>query len=83
MFSGTVTGLDGNFYTDQPPFCSVSILATSTDDSTIILIWMPVTWNRRFESTGNGGYAGSMAIDGPAMVVERLFRRAGSRCTVI
>jgi len=29
---------------------------------------MPVTWNGRLESTGNSGYAGSMAIDGRAMV---------------
>lgn len=67
--SGSVTGPDGKVYSNLPPFCSVSILAMPSPDSAInILLWMPETWNGRFEGTGNGGYAGSMGIDGPAMV---------------
>lgn len=67
--SGKVTGPDGKVYANLPSFCSVSILATPTTDSAInILLWMPKNWSGRFEGTGNGGYAGNMAIDAPAMV---------------
>lgn len=68
--SGNVTGPDGKNYTGLPSFCQVTIVATPTSDSLInILLWMPdTTWNGRFEGTGNGGYAGNMAIDAFAMV---------------
>ncbi len=68
--SGKVTGPDGKNYTGLPSFCQVTIVATPTDDSAInILLWMPDnTWNGRFQGTGNGGYAGNMAIDAFAMV---------------
>ena len=68
--SGNVTGPDGKNYTGLPSFCQVTIVATPTNDSAInILLWMPDnTWNGRFQGTGNGGYAGNMAIDAFAMV---------------
>lgn len=67
--TGTVRGPDGTNYTGLPKFCSVSILATPSSDSAInIQLWMPENWNGRFEGTGNGGYAGNMAIAAPAMV---------------
>ena len=68
--SGNVTGPDGRNYTGLPSFCQVTIVATPTNDSAInILLWMPDnTWNGRFQGTGNGGYAGNMAIDAFAMV---------------
>jgi feruloyl esterase len=68
--SGNVTGPDGKNYSGLPSFCSVTILATPSSDSTInYLLWIPDnTWNGRFEATGNGGYGGNMAIDGPAMI---------------
>ncbi|MES2633551.1 MAG: tannase/feruloyl esterase family alpha/beta hydrolase [Pseudomonadota bacterium] len=61
---------DGNTYTGLPPFCKVSVVATPTPDSLInIEVWLPQTWNGRFEGVGNGGYAGSLAASAPAMVV--------------
>jgi feruloyl esterase len=68
--SGRVRGPDGKNYTGLPSFCQVTIVATPTNDSAInILLWMPDnTWNGRFQGTGNGGYAGNMAIDTFAMV---------------
>jgi pimeloyl-ACP methyl ester carboxylesterase len=68
--SGEVRGPDGKNYTGLPSFCSVTILATPTNDSLInYLLWLPVSgWNGRFEATGNGGYGGNVAIDAPAMV---------------
>lgn len=68
--SGTVKAPDGKTYAGLPSFCNVTILATPSGDSAInILLWMPTaTWNGRFEGTGNGGYAGNMAIDAPALI---------------
>jgi feruloyl esterase len=68
--SGNVTGPDGQNYTGLPSFCQVTIVATPSSDSLInILLWLPDnTWNGRFQGTGNGGYAGNMAIDAFAMV---------------
>ena len=67
---GKVKGPDGKNYTGLPSFCSVTILAAPTNDSAInYLLWIPDnTWNGRFMATGNGGYAGNMAIDAQAMV---------------
>jgi hypothetical protein len=46
------------------------ITATPTPDSLInIELWMPTdSWNGRFEGTGNGGYAGTVALSVPAMI---------------
>ncbi len=64
------TAPDGRTYQAVPPFCEVSITATPTPDSLItIALWMPNPgWNGRFEGTGNGGYAGTVALSVPAMI---------------
>jgi feruloyl esterase len=61
---------DGQTYTGLPPFCRVTALSTPTPDSLInIEVWMPSSsWNRRFVGTGNGGYAGTIAVSVPAMI---------------
>jgi feruloyl esterase len=43
-----------------PPFCRVTSIAKTSNDSEIrIEIWMPEkNWNGRLEGTGNGGFAG-------------------------
>ncbi|KQT09317.1 hypothetical protein ASG30_12100 [Ramlibacter sp. Leaf400] len=69
---------DGRAYDRVPPFCKVSAVATPTPDSLInIEVWLPTQadWNGRFEGIGNGGYAGTIAVGAPAMVVglRRLF----------
>ncbi len=67
----TYTAADGNAY-NVPPFCKVSAIATPTPDSLInIEVWLPAegAWNGRFQGIGNGGYAGSVAVGVPAMVV--------------
>ncbi|MES2785769.1 MAG: tannase/feruloyl esterase family alpha/beta hydrolase [Pseudomonadota bacterium] len=66
----TYVAPDGVTYTGLPPFCKVSVVATPTPDSLInIEVWLPQTWNGRFEGIGNGGYAGSLAASAPAMAV--------------
>jgi feruloyl esterase len=53
-----------------PSFCRVSATLTPSSDSLINMeLWMPTTtWNGRFEGTGNGGYAGTIALSVPAMI---------------
>jgi feruloyl esterase len=64
------TAPSGQTYNGLPPFCEVSAVLTPTSDSLINMeLWMPTTtWNGRFEGTGNGGYAGTIALSVPAMI---------------
>lgn len=72
---GSFTGPDGNVYENVPPFCKVSAVLRPTPDSLInVEVWMPNPgWTGRFEGTGNGGYAGTIALAVPAMI-EGLMR---------
>ena len=67
---GSFTGPDGTVYENVPAFCKVSAVLTPTPDSLInVEVWMPNPgWSGRFEGTGNGGYAGTIALAVPAMV---------------
>ncbi|PYN30047.1 MAG: tannase/feruloyl esterase family alpha/beta hydrolase [Candidatus Rokuibacteriota bacterium] len=64
------TGPDGRTYQEVRPFCRVTATLTPTSDSLInVEVWMPISgWNLRFEGTGNGGYAGNIALDVPEMI---------------
>src|SRR5213594_890470 len=64
------TGPDGRTYQEVQPFCRVTATLTPTSDSLInVEVWMPISgWNLRFEGTGNGGYAGNIALDVPEMI---------------
>jgi Tannase and feruloyl esterase len=66
----TFTAPDGRTYSGMPPFCQVTATLTPTSDSLInICVWMPASnWSGRFEGTGNGGYAGTIAVAVPAMI---------------
>ncbi|HYF18659.1 MAG TPA: tannase/feruloyl esterase family alpha/beta hydrolase [Ramlibacter sp.] len=70
--AGSFTAADGRTYDNLPAFCKVSAVATPTPDSLVnIEVWLPAgeQWNGRFEGIGNGGYAGTIAVGAPAMVV--------------
>lgn len=64
------TAPDGQTYAGLPPFCQVTATLTPTTDSLInVWVWMPTAnWSGRFEGTGNGGYAGTIAVAVPAMI---------------
>lgn len=60
------TGADlSAFYGKLPEFCRVIVDAKPSADSDIkIEVWMPVhQWNGRLQATGNGGFAGQIALD--------------------
>lgn len=67
---GSFSAPDGNVYENVPPFCEVSAVMTPSTDSVInVYVWLPSAgWTGRFEGTGNGGYAGTVALSVPAMI---------------
>ena len=64
------TAPNGQTYQGLPSFCSVTATSTPTPDSLInIYVWLPTSsWNRRLIGTGNGGYAGNIAVAVPSMI---------------
>ena len=60
--SGTLVTPTGQVLTDLPHFCRVQGLSRPTRDSNIYFeVWLPTnTWNRKFLSSGEGGYAGAL-----------------------
>ncbi len=60
--SGTLITPTGQVLTDLPHFCRVQGLSRPTRDSNIYFeVWLPTnTWNRKFLSSGEGGYAGAL-----------------------
>src|SRR5215813_6364508 len=77
--SGTLITPQGQVITNLPPFCRVQGLSQPTDDSNIYFeVWLPLHhWNRKFLSSGEGGYAGvpnytRLGLDGG---LDELLRR--------
>ena len=60
--SGTISVSPSVTLTKLPPFCRVQGLSKPSPDSSIFFeLWLPetATWNGRFLSTGEGGFAGT------------------------
>ena len=77
--SGTLITPQGQVITNLPPFCRVQGLSQPTDESNIYFeVWLPLhSWNRKFLSSGEGGYAGvpnytRLGLDGG---LDELLRR--------
>src|SRR5207247_2519988 len=58
--SGTLVTPNNLTLTNLPAFCRVQGLSKPTSDSSIFFeVWLPsATWNGKFLSSGEGGYAG-------------------------
>jgi feruloyl esterase len=77
--SGTLTTPNNLKLTNLPAFCRVQGLSKPTSDSSIFFeVWLPAaTWNGKFLSSGEGGYAGvpnytRLGLDGG---LDELLRR--------
>jgi Tannase and feruloyl esterase len=51
----------------MPPFCDVTLKLThpGAHDVVTVALWLPLTWNGRFQGTGGGGFAAGLF--GPAL----------------
>lgn len=60
--AGTFMTPAGQTLTDLPAFCRVGGVAKPTSDSDINFeVWLPSeSWNRKFVSSGEGGFAGAL-----------------------
>ena len=68
-------GRDGNAnpYADVPAFCRVTATLKPSADSAIKMeLWMPMTgWNGKYQTAGNGAYAGTLGQQGLTQAVKR------------
>jgi hypothetical protein len=56
--SGTFTPTGGAALNNLPAFCRVSLVIRPQIN---IEVWLPLSWNERFQAVGGGGYAGSIS----------------------
>jgi len=78
--SGSLAISDTVTISDLPAFCRVQGVSKPSADSNIQFeVWMPqaATWNRRFLSTGEGGFAGQLNYqrNGLDSAMDELLRR--------
>jgi Tannase and feruloyl esterase len=78
--SGSFVAPNSQRFSDLPSFCRVSATLTPSSDSLIkIEVWLPVKdWNRKFEGTGNGGYAGAISYPSLAAGLRQGFAVANT-----
>jgi feruloyl esterase len=69
-----------NPYADVPAFCRVTAtLAPSSDSDIKMELWMPMTgWNGKYQTAGNGGYAGNVGQNGLGAAVKRGYAMAAT-----
>lgn len=60
--AGEGRGGTANPYKDLPAFCRIAATLKPSSDSDIkVEVWLPAAgWNKKFQATGNGGWAGSV-----------------------
>jgi feruloyl esterase len=62
-----------------PPFCRVALVATPTTDSHInIEVWIPESWNGKFQGVGTGGFAGAISYGALADAARRGYAAAST-----
>lgn len=67
-------------FSQLPAFCRVAVTSKPSSDSDIkIEVWLPVSgWNGKFQGIGNGGFAGTISLDGLADAVSRGYASAST-----
>lgn len=65
---------------ELPAFCRVAATLKPTPDSDIkVEIWMPeANWNRKYEATGNGGWAGSISYSSMTEALRNGYATSGT-----
>jgi feruloyl esterase len=66
-------------YARVPEFCRAALTLTPTSDSDIkVEVWLPATWNGKFQAVGNGGFAGVVPYAAMARAVLDGYATAGT-----
>jgi feruloyl esterase len=67
-------------YSDLPAFCRVTATLKPSADSDIKMeLWMPASgWNGKYQTAGNGGYAGNLGQQPLAAALRRGYAIAGT-----
>jgi feruloyl esterase len=69
--------------TGLPAFCAVALTQTDSAGNLInIAVWLPATWNGRFEGVGGGGYSCGISYPAVAAGVESGYATASTDCGV-
>ena len=66
-------------YAAMPQFCRVAVTAKPSADSDIkIEVWLPSSWNGKFQAVGNGGWAGTISYADMATAVAKGYASAST-----
>jgi len=61
-----------NDYRSLPAFCRVAMtLAPSADSDIKVELWVPTSWNGKFQAVGNGAFSGSISYPAMANALAR------------
>jgi feruloyl esterase len=72
-------GGSGNPYANAPAFCRVQATLKPTPDSDIKAeVWLPATWNTKYQAVGNGGWAGTVSYPAMAAAVTSGYATAST-----
>jgi feruloyl esterase len=71
--AGAFAAPDGsNAFRMLPTFCRVAVALKPSNDSDIKMeIWLPATWNGKFQAVGNGAFNGTIAYPAMARALTR------------
>src|SRR5215216_4391718 len=62
-----------------PPHCRVAAVAKPSPDSNIEFeVWLPETWNGKFEAVGGGGWAGVISYPAMSVAVQEGYATAST-----
>src|ERR1700734_3255518 len=78
---GTFTPPEGKGFENLPAFCRVVGTLTPSSGSHIAFeVWLPASaaWNKKFQGTGNGGFAGSISYNELAHAVAHGYATAST-----
>ena len=77
--AGPVAAATQALYARLPEFCRVAATLRPSADSDIkIEVWLPTTWNGKFQAVGNGAWAGVIPYSSMAFAVEQGYATAGT-----
>jgi len=67
-----------------PTYCDVRLTETNADGVQVnFVVWLPATWNGRFQGVGGGGYACGPAYLNLAAAIQNGYASASTDCGIV